>query len=937
MNSTDRFEFGLIREDQTKIHRLVRDLDARIDLLGRSLAAPPIPAPPAEPPPLPTIIIASPPAPALEAGAESGEPPSSVPTSSEPAPSTPPPHIESPTERAQTRPSQPAAGVSPPEITEPLELRVGTYWMARIGIVILLTGLVFLGNYAYHRIVPLLGPWGKLSLLALAGVALGELGTWLERSRESMRNYGRVLLAGGAATIYYTVYAAHFVEALRVIESPVLGGGLLLALAGGFLWHAERRRSEALALPTVLLAYYTSAINSIGGFTLFSNLLLTAAAVFFLVRHRWARMSYVSLAATYGSYAFWRFHQVMQTGGAGSEFGMGVTFLAGYWVLFTAAVFLAARDAMRGPERVAFLTANNAAFFAFAAHHFAMHRPDAFWIFALGCGMTLLGLAAVAARVRIEERALDGAYLAQGLGLVTLGFAAKLTGPRLAAVLAVESVALIACVRRRHGLIYEFAAGLCALAACGLTLMELSHRGSSPVALGAPVAALLLFDAWWIKRLRGEVATAKFSERAFAFSTLGLAVVAAVLWQKVDAAWQPTAFAVAAAISLTALRANLREVALPAQTFLFCGLGIFITRTAETPPSPWWSPLPLVILALGLMHWWQRQQAVKLDAGFRGFVELAYAGAATATGLWWMRAFCHGDTWLWATSAAALGTLLYGGLTKASPLALAGQAFSAVASFSFAVALVDRHPAWHAALAPVLNLALTSLLLSRLPLRNDGRSLAQLAQVYRIAAMLLLSAWAFEYVDASGRVAFFAGLGALQMLFGAWSRKRERTITGAVYATVGLAFFCTRFGTASGWLDLLAILAVPASLRIGRWITGTDPLPSETRNALVAAAMASVWLWVTRWVNLQGHTEQLTAAWAVLALVIFAGGLGLRERIYRVGGFAVLALAIGRLFIVDVWRFDTLPRIVSFLALGAVLLVLSFVYNRFAETMRRWL
>jgi len=44
-----------------------------------------------------------------------------------------------------------------------------------------------------------------------------------------------------------------------------------------------------------------------------------------------------------------------------------------------------------------------------------------------------------------------------------------------------------------------------------------------------------------------------------------------------------------------------------------------------------------------------------------------------------------------------------------------------------------------------------------------------------------------------------------------------------------------------------------------------------------------------------------------------------------------------RLLAVDVWRFDTLYRIVSFLVLGGVLLVLSFVYSRFAETLRRWL
>ncbi len=930
---TDSLALEGIRHDQARLRELVGQLDQRIDVLSHRFEEP---EPATTPPPL------MPRQPSWhEEPAPQGTPPKPI--------AEPPPlpavlgvgHSEPPAPTPLPESGDGRAGARPSEVDEPLELRVGTYWMARIGIVILLTGLVFLGNYAYHRIIPLLGAWGKLGLLALAGVALGGVGAWLERSLESMRNYGRVLFAGGAATIYYTVYAAHFVDALRVIQSPVLGGALLLALAGGFLWHAERKRSEALALPAVLLAYYTSSINSIGGFTLFSNLLLTAAAVYFLLRHRWTRLTYASLVATYGSYAFWRFHQVMETGDAGSQFGMGVTFLAGYWVLFTAAVFFAARETMRGPERVAFLSANNAAFFAFAAHHFAMHRPDSFWIFALGYGAVLLGLAALAARMRSNERELDGAYLAQGLGVITIGLAAKLTGPRLAVVLAVESTALLAGVRRRHGLIYEIAGGLCALGACGLTLMELGYRTASPVALGAPVAALLCFNAWWIKRQRGGSADGRFSERAFAFAALGLVVVTAVLWRKVDEAWQPTAFALAAVLSLAALRIHLREVALPAQGWLFLGVALFITRTAETAPAPWWSPLPVVIVALGLLHWWQRQHVVKLNEEQRTIVELAFAGAAVATGIWWMQAFCHGDTWLWAASAAAFGTLLYGWFAGSGALAMAGQVFSALASISFAGALVARHPAWYAAFAPVLNLALTSLLLSRVPAARSGMleawSFPRIAQGYRIAAMALLSAWAWEYVGADKRVAFFAGVGAAQMLFGTLSANRERAITGAVYAAAGLALYWTRSSVSAHWLDLFAILAVPASLRVGRWMSGEAPLPSELRNGLVIAAMASVWLWVTRWVNVHGHGEQTTTAWAVLALLIFAAGLGLRERIYRIGGFGVLGLAVGRLFVVDVWRFDTLPRIVSFLVLGAVLLFLSFVYNRFAEAMRRWL
>jgi uncharacterized membrane protein len=931
MNSTDRFEFRLIREDQTRLHRLVRDLDSRIDVLGRSLEtpvipplqaepAPILPPPPLDPPPLPAI--APPPDQPARSWYEEPEP------LSEPKPT---PQI------ATTAKVEPDPAPSAP--AEPFELRFGTYWMARIGIVILLTGLVFLGNYAYHRIVPLLDAWGKLGLLALAGVTLGGLGGWLERSRESMRNYGRVLLAGGAATIYYTAYAAHFVDPLRVIESPVLGGGLLLALAGGFMWWADRKRSEALAVPAVLLAYYTSAINAIGTFTLFSNLLLTAA-VFFLVRHRWTRLTYVSIAATYGSYAFWRFHQIAQSGGAGSEFGMGVMFLTGYWVLFTAAVFLASPQVMRGSERVAFLTGNNGAFFAFAAQHFATHRPDAFWMFALGYGAVLLGLAVLAARLRSEERALDGAYLAQGLALVTPGLAAKLTGPQLAVVLAVESAALLTGSRRRHGWLCEIAAGLCALGACGLALFRLSQHTVAPLALGGPVAALLLFNAWWSKRLRGEME--RFSEAAFGFAALGLVLVAAVIWQMVDAPWQPAAFAITACVSLVSLRGRLPEIAFPGQVFLALGVGLFIARRAGTPPMPWWSPLPVIVAALSLMHWWQRQRAVALDAEIRTLLEYFGAIAAVAMGICWMNDFYTGGAWLFATSGAALGTLLYGLLTGAGAIAVVGQSFTVLAVCSFATALVAGHPGWAAALAPIVNAALTGLLathpgVARAAKLPAGLAMAAVAQVYRLAALAMIGAWGFEYVTASWRIAFYAGLGALLIVLGEVTRQRERAACGAAYGAIAIVLFWIFPNLGAAWTDLAAILAIPVGFRLSRWITGNAPLFPELRNGLALAAMATLWLWVTRWTLAHGHQDQLTTAWTFLAFVIFAAGLGLRERIYRLGGFAVLGLAVGRLFIVDVWRFDTLPRIVSFLVLGIVLLALSFVYNRFAETMRRWL
>ena len=52
-------------------------------------------------------------------------------------------------------------------------------------------------------------------------------------------------------------------------------------------------------------------------------------------------------------------------------------------------------------------------------------------------------------------------------------------------------------------------------------------------------------------------------------------------------------------------------------------------------------------------------------------------------------------------------------------------------------------------------------------------------------------------------------------------------------------------------------------------------------------------------------------------------------------GFALLGLALLKLFAVDVWDFDAFTRVASFLGLALVLL--GFFYNKFAEVLKKLL
>src|SRR5581483_10343998 len=169
------------------------------------------------------------------------------------------------------------------------EMRLGTFWLVRIGVVMVLTGLVFFGNLAYHNYISKLGPGGKVCLLYLTSGLLLAAGWWWQRKavKEALRNYAQVLFAGGLGALYFTTYAAHHLERLRVIQNAWLDGLLLLMCAGFMVWAAERKRSEVLAFFAVGLAYYSSIITRVGYFTLLSNLVLSIAAVFFLIRNRW--------------------------------------------------------------------------------------------------------------------------------------------------------------------------------------------------------------------------------------------------------------------------------------------------------------------------------------------------------------------------------------------------------------------------------------------------------------------------------------------------------------------------------------------------------------------------------------------------------------------------------------------------------------------------
>src|SRR5262249_28529755 len=81
----------------------------------------------------------------------------------------------------------------------------------------------------------------------------------------------------------------------------------------------------------------------------------------------------------------------------------------------------------------------------------------------------------------------------------------------------------------------------------------------------------------------------------------------------------------------------------------------------------------------------------------------------------------------------------------------------------------------------------------------------------------------------------------------------------------------------------------------------------------------------------------LTLSWSLEGIGLLALGFATRERTLRLSGLAMLLICIGKVFFYDLRNLETLYRIVSFIGLGAILLLVSWIYTRFKDQLSKYL
>ena len=82
---------------------------------------------------------------------------------------------------------------------------------------------------------------------------------------------------------------------------------------------------------------------------------------------------------------------------------------------------------------------------------------------------------------------------------------------------------------------------------------------------------------------------------------------------------------------------------------------------------------------------------------------------------------------------------------------------------------------------------------------------------------------------------------------------------------------------------------------------------------------------------------RVTIGWGIEAVVAFLFALVVGERSFRLAGLSLLLICVAKIGLLDVWRQRSSDRYVTLIILGVALLLVSYLYTRYAEAIRRYL
>ena len=325
---------------------------------------------------------------------EPGRPPlASPPTPPQPPRQTAPPTILPPLNTARVSSPPP---VTPLRASTPkpspqqrmksvfaLEETLGTNWLNKLGIIILVLGVALFGVYELGQ----MGPFGKVGLSFVVSFALLGGGIFIEK-KERYRVLGHTLIGGGWALLFFTSYALNHVQAMRVMNSETLDLLLMLVVALAMVVHTLRYRSQLVTGLAFLLAYSTLSLSHDDVYSLSSGVILAIGLVSIVIKLGWFELEIFGILSSYLNHLYWLYRLLGPSGAQGHAFPAyhaSTAILFFYWLIYRAS-YIARRPKSVAQEHASTAAALLNTLLLLGVMKFQSVRPELAFIALLAIG-----------------------------------------------------------------------------------------------------------------------------------------------------------------------------------------------------------------------------------------------------------------------------------------------------------------------------------------------------------------------------------------------------------------------------------------------------------------------------------------------------------------------------------------------------------------------
>ena len=786
--------------------------------------------------------------------------------------------------------------------TDEWEALIGVSLAEQIGALVFVIGLAFALSYSFEHtnaagraaIALSAAWWSRRRSVDRAPPALSGL-----RARVDRSGLGRPLCH---------IVAVWAIPEARVIQSPFIGSLVMLAVAAGMIVHSFRYRAQAVTAVAYFAAFAALAATPSSPFAVVSLVPLAASLLYLAARFGWHSMALFGLAATYLT--------CLSRGDSNAPLATTQALFLTYWLLFEGFDLIRVARRLAGQGLDLLFPLNTAAFLSLSYLTWSHRQPGQLWLASAFAAAIFLGDAVARAFLRPPSTFLPEDDLLSRLR----------AGSYEGAVVVSAVLSGLAIVGRVPGIWTSIGIALEAeivyLAGVWLESPFLRRFGGRAFVLS--LARLFwLGDPWSRSNLLGHAtwnwtppvlfhASLFYLNRAIrqpnaVFSSAAAGAIALAI-----AVETPHAFIGAALLIFGALLfefshwKSLHEFRMQAYVMLIGGIAI--TTIFNIGRDGNWRALTIALV-------------IAYSSALRHRMVAAYAAASTALFAMLLLWTVVPAEYL-AASWFALGLLLFELGNKRLPAELRhslgpviGVAWFALLTthsedFTKFPALATR-VAWFAACAACW-LAAARVPSAGLALRYIMTALGTTAAMAALWLILPNS-----YVPLAWMLIALAMLGL-----------RVRWISCGIAA---LAFAAIIFYDIDP-PQLLAAVPVVIALYAAQFISKRD---RESAPPVLFSLLATL-LWSA---VLHGKVSGglLTVAWGLEGLLLLGAGFVLRERVLRLQGLVLLLVCILKLFLYDMRNLETLYRILSFIALGLILLCVSWIYSRFREHVKNLL